>query len=228
MQPDVAFARCPNGYHFSPSGEYEKVVDLPDNLSRCPNGYHRSPDGDCEKVTGSLSSSSSAADSNEHIDSESSDESSNSSSNIDNNYENNNNTNVLPSSECQGQADCFKGKVTAIVDGDTLDIDNIRVRLTLVNTPERGEAGYAGATEFVKSVCSIGTDALVDEDDGQKEGSYDRLIGLVYCGTANDAGNKKRVLLNEVLLQNEYAVLFEEFCDKSEFFKAAWAQEYGC
>jgi micrococcal nuclease len=228
IEPDVAFARCPNGYHKSPSGDCEKVVDLPDNLSRCPNGYHRSPNGDCEKVTGSLSSSSSSsADSSnndDHIGLEISDESSN---NFDNNYKNNN-TNILPSNECQGQADCFKGKVTAIVDGDTLDIDNIRVRLTLVNTPERGEAGYAEAKEFVKSVCSIGTNVLVDEDDGQKEGSYNRLIGLVYCGTANDAGNNKRVLLNEVLLQNEYAVVFEEFCDKSEFSKAAWVQEYGC
>lgn len=226
MQPDVAFARCPNGYNISPSGDCEKVVDLPDNLSRCPNGYHRSPDGDCEKVTGSSSLSADSSNRDDLIDLQSSDESS-SSNNIDNNYENNN-TNVLPSNECQGQADCFKGKVTAIVDGDTLDIDNIRVRLTLVNTPERREAGYAEATEFVKSVCSIGTDALVDEDDGQKEGSYDRLIGLVYCLGDDNAGDNKTVLLNEVLLQRGYAFVFEQVCDKSEFSKAAWIQEYGC
>ena len=225
MQPYVAFARCPNGYNISPSGDCEKVVDLPDNLSRCPNGYHRSPDGDCEKVTGSSSLSADSSNRDDLIDLQSSDESS--SNNIDNNYENNN-TNVLPSNECQGQADCFKGKVTAIVDGDTLDIDNIRVRLTLVNTPERREAGYAEATEFVKSVCSIGTDALVDEDDGQKEGSYDRLIGLVYCLGDDNAGDNKTVLLNEVLLQRGYAFVFEQVCDKSEFSKAAWIQEYGC
>lgn len=200
MQPDVAFARCPNGYNISPSG-------------------------DCEKVTGSSSSSADSSNRDDLIDLESSDESS--SNNIDNNYENDN-TNILSSTECQGYADCFKGKVTAIVDGDTLDIDNIRVRLTLVNTPEREEAGYMEATEFVKSVCSIGIDALVDEDDGQKEGSYDRLIGLVYCFGDDNAGDNKRVLLNEVLLQRGYAVVFEQFCDKSEFSKAAWIQEYGC
>jgi hypothetical protein len=42
--------RCPNGYHRSPSGDCERVRDLPDDLPRCPNGFHRSPDGDCEAV----------------------------------------------------------------------------------------------------------------------------------------------------------------------------------
>jgi micrococcal nuclease len=230
IEPDVAFARCPNGYHISPSGNCEKVVDLSERLSRCPDGYHRSPDGDCEKVTGS-SSSSSADNSNngKHIDLESS----NDERIYNNNTDGNNGANVLSSTECQGQADCFKGKVTAIVDGDTLDINNnIRVRLTLVNTPERGAAGYTEAKEFVNSVCSIGTDVLVDEDDGQKEGSYDRLIGLIYCSGGDDdaaVDNKRRVLLlNEVLLQRGYAVIFEEYCDRSEFSKAAWAQVYGC
>jgi ATP-binding cassette subfamily F protein 3 len=31
-------------------------------------------------------------------------------------------------------------------------------------------------------MCPVGSKALVDEDDGQKEGSFDRVIGLVYCG----------------------------------------------
>jgi endonuclease YncB( thermonuclease family) len=200
-------------------------------FAKCPNGYHKSPDGDCEKVTGSSSSSSSdTSNSDNHIGLESSDESGSSSSsnnNIDNNYANNN-TNVLPSTECQGEADCFKGKVTDVIDGDTLDINNIRVRLTLVNTPETGESGYTEAKEFVKLVCRIRTNALVDEDDGQKEGSYDRLIGLVYCAGNYDSNSEKRVLLNELLLQRGYAVVFEEFCHKSEFSNAAWVQKYGC
>jgi hypothetical protein len=69
---------------------------------------------------------------------------------------------------------------------------------------------------------------LVDEDDGQQEGSYDRVIGLVYCGSSGDGNNNKRVLLNEALLQKGYAVVFEEFCDKSEFSNADWVQVYGC
>lgn len=45
---------------------------------------------------------------------------------------------TISSNECQGQADCFTGIVTDIVDGDTLDVNNVRIRLSLVNTPERG------------------------------------------------------------------------------------------
>ena len=59
--------------------------------------------------------------------------------------DNNPDNSPVPSSECQGQADCFSGIVTEIVDGDTLDVNNVRIRLTLVNTPERGESGYQEA-----------------------------------------------------------------------------------
>lgn len=129
------------------------------------------------------------------------------------------------SNECQGQADCFRGTVTEIVDGDTIDINNVRVRLALVNTPERGESGYSEAIDFVESVCSTGTRALVDEDDRQKEGSFDRLIGLVYCGD-NGINNKKS--LNELLLERGYAAIIQDFCATSEVSSASWAQRYGC
>jgi hypothetical protein len=46
----TAEARCPNGYHKSPSGDCEPVLHH-GGLPRCPNGYHRSPDGDCERVS---------------------------------------------------------------------------------------------------------------------------------------------------------------------------------
>jgi hypothetical protein len=50
----AAEARCPNGYHKSPSGDCEPVLHH-GSLPRCPNGYHRSPSGDCERVSGSIS-----------------------------------------------------------------------------------------------------------------------------------------------------------------------------
>lgn len=58
-------------------------------------------------------------------------------------------------------------KLTEVVDGDTIDVNNVRVRLSMVNTPER-EAGYDEAANFTKSICPVGGNALVDEDDGQK------------------------------------------------------------
>ncbi len=45
--------------------------------------------------------------------------------------------------------------MTEIVDGDTIDINKVRVRLTLVNTPGRREAGYTEAIDLVESACGV-------------------------------------------------------------------------
>ena len=117
---------------------------------------------------------------------------------------------------CKGKADCFEGKVTEVVDGDTLDVNNVRIRLTLVNTPEVHESGYSDAKHFTETKCKVGTHAMVDEDDGQKGGSYGRMIGLVYCE------NMKKSL-NEALLTSGNAEILEEYCDVSEFANAKWS-----
>jgi endonuclease YncB( thermonuclease family) len=206
-----ADARYSNGYHTSPSGSCEKVTHSGGGLPRCPDGYHRSLDGDCERAS-------------------SEDEST---SNVDQREPNSetddggNRSDSLPLSpltqigDCKGSADCFRGTVSAIVDGDTIDVNNVRIRLSMVNTPERGEAGYNEATEITESVCPVGGNALVDEDDGQKEGSYDRLIGVVYC-----SGSTKS--LNQILLKEGKAIVYEEFCSVSEFANDGWVTDFGC
>ncbi len=125
------------------------------------------------------------------------------------------------SDDCLGKADCFTGVVTKVVDGDTVDVNDVRVRLALVNTAERGEPKYTDATEFVKSVCGIGAKALVDEDDGQPNRSYNRMVSLVYCG-------QDKTSLNQQLLQNGYAKILEQYCSVSEFSKQTWAITNGC
>jgi micrococcal nuclease len=92
----------------------------------------------------------------------------------------------------------------------------------MVNTPERGEPSYNEATELTESVCPVGGTALVDEDDGQKKGSYDRLIGAVYCN-----GNTMSSL-NQILLEEGKARVYEDFCDVSEFANEDWVTKYGC
>jgi micrococcal nuclease len=62
---------------------------------------------------------------------------------------------------------------------------------------------------------------LVDEDDGQKEGSYDRLIGVVYC-------NKSTASVNQLLLENGKAIVYEDFCEVSEFANDKWVTSFGC
>jgi endonuclease YncB( thermonuclease family) len=108
------------------------------------------------------------------------------------------------------------GKVNHVVDGDTLDINDIRIRLSLVDTPERGDSGFKEATEFVVKLC-LGENAEVDMDDGQRRGSFGREIGVVYCDGEN---------LNEQLMENNLGIIDRRFCEKSEFSDDKWVKPY--
>jgi micrococcal nuclease len=123
------------------------------------------------------------------------------------------------STKCQGFADCFKGSVTEVVDGDTIDVNSVRIRLALVDAPELNETGYLEARNFVESRCNIGTPATVDQDDRQKGGSFGRMIAQVFCG--NDD-----VSINEAILDSGYATIYREFCNISEFATNPWGVKY--
>jgi endonuclease YncB( thermonuclease family) len=126
---------------------------------------------------------------------------------------------VEPGAACSGEARCFSGTVTKVTDGDTIRVDDIAVRLALVNTPERGQAGYSEATNFTAGICPIGSMATVDEDDGQTEGSYGRVVAKVFCSGK---------MLNEELLAAGHAAIYESFCSESEFGREEWAVRHGC
>lgn len=120
------------------------------------------------------------------------------------------------STKCQGLADCFDGTVTEVVDGDTLDVNNVRIRLALIDAPEENETGYFQARHFVESSCNVGSEARVDEDDRQKGGSFGRMIAQVYCGN-------KPTSINEAILNSGFATIYQEFCNVSEFATNGWA-----
>lgn len=108
----------------------------------------------------------------------------------------------------------LEGIVNYVVDGDTLDINDIRIRLALVDTPERGQDGYKEAREFVKNLC-LNKKGEVDIDDGQRRGDrYGREIGVVYCDGIN---------VNKALVENNLTKIYTEYCDISEFSKEEWA-----
>ena len=111
----------------------------------------------------------------------------------------------------------LEGIVTYVVDGDTLDINDIRIRLSLVDTPERGQDGYKEAKNFVKDLC-LKKEGEVDIDDGQRRGDrYGRNIRVIYCNGVN---------LNAALMQNNLARIYLEYCDISEFSNEKWAKPY--
>lgn len=60
---------------------------------------------------------------------------------------------------------------------------------------------------------------LVDEDNGQIEGSYGRVIGKVICQGKN---------LNEQILENGFGEISTFYCKQSEFSEESWAKNYGC
>ena len=120
---------------------------------------------------------------------------------------------------CSGSASCFTGIVAKVIDGDTIRVNNLTIRFALVDTPERGEVGYDEATSFTARLCAQGSEVVVDEDDGQRSGSYGRMIAKVYCGGR---------VINEELLASQNAIILVEFCTKSEFALEAWAKSYGC
>ena len=103
-------------------------------------------------------------------------------------------------------------KVVRVIDGDTIVLESgQKIRLSIVNTPERGQLGYYEATMFTESLC-LDRPVFVDIDDGQQRGSYDRLVGAVYCDYPDNS-----VYLNLELLRNGYANIMYQYCEKSEF-----------
>jgi len=112
----------------------------------------------------------------------------------------------------------FSGIVTKIVDGDTLDIDHKRIRLSLINTPEIGQSQYEEAKNFTSEICHIGSYAIIDPDDNQIP-SYGRIVATVYCNGTN---------LNQALLNANFATIIPQFCSISEFSDESWAKQFGC
>jgi micrococcal nuclease len=118
---------------------------------------------------------------------------------------------------------CTTGVIAQVVDGDTVKFlsdsgEEIRIRLALVNAPERTEPGGDESKAFVVSQCSAGSESVFILDRGQKP-SFDREIGLVFCSETS---------LNELLLENDHAELDPRFCGRSEFGGLDWALKYGC
>lgn len=85
------------------------------------------------------------------------------------------------------------------------------MRLSLVNTPERGDVGYSEATAFTSAACPVGSTTLADEDDRQTSGSYGRMVAKIYCSGK---------MLNEELLRAGQAEIYLQYCNKSEFARA--------
>jgi micrococcal nuclease len=123
------------------------------------------------------------------------------------------------SHRCIGDAKCVSQLITEIIDGDTIYTVNYKIRLSLVDTPEINEPGYAEATAFTAQMCPVGSFATIDQDDLQKYDQYDRLLANVFCNGKS---------LNSALVYAGHAEISTRYCDISEFSEYPWAQRFGC
>lgn len=118
------------------------------------------------------------------------------------------------------------GTVLRVIDGDTLADSGAKYRLSLVNTPEVGQRGYAEATAFTKSACREGSVFAFDQDSVQPTDKYERTLAKVWCGSAAiDAirnGSDPGPSVNELLLENGHACILTGFIHKSEFGAEDW------
>ena len=120
---------------------------------------------------------------------------------------------------CKGKTICDTELVTKIVDGDTLYTKSYKIRLSLTNTPEKGDYGFSEATQFTANLCPLGSSITIDQDDLQPYDRYGRLVGKVFCGEKT---------LNSELLYNNHANILTSYCNTSEFSNESWAKEFGC
>ena len=123
------------------------------------------------------------------------------------------------SHRCIGEAKCISQQITDIIDGDTIHTVNYKIRLALVDTPEKGEPGFSKASMHTVSLCPVGSFVTIDQDDLQLEDQYGRMLANVFCGGKS---------LNSELLYKGHAKISTEFCRNSEFSEYPWAQKFGC
>lgn len=71
--------------------------------------------------------------------------------------------------------------VGRVIDGDTLALENgEKVRLIGIDAPEKGEAGYAEAKEFLRQ--AVEGKFVRMEGDSQDRDKYGRLLRYVFVG----------------------------------------------
>ncbi len=119
---------------------------------------------------------------------------------------------------CSGNAGCFTGVVTSVIDGDTIKVDGQSIRFALVDAPKIKYDG-GKSRNFIEQICPVGSTVVVDQDDEQIEDKYGRMLGVIYCNDLN---------LNKELLDSGLGDLYSAFCDQSEFSTHSWALKHGC
>ena len=106
-------------------------------------------------------------------------------------------------------------KIVKVVDGDTVDAEvdtgfyhkcTQRFRLAGIDTPERGEEGYAEATEALREVLEFYAPKGCLFVESEKTGSFGRWLGTFYY--EHQGGFLRNV--NEIMIEDGHAKPYEK------------------
>ena len=108
--------------------------------------------------------------------------------------------------------------VVNVTDGDTFEISTGEtIRLICVDTPEKGEAGYKAATDFLASLI-LDKEVILETDTSDTD-SYGRLLRYVYLNEtiATDEGLGYNVtFVNKEVVRQGFGTVFRYGNDTSK------------
>ena len=106
------------------------------------------------------------------------------------------------------------GNVTGIIDANTLEINGVQIRTTLVDMPEPDEFLNVDIMSPINRSCPIGSPAAYDIDDLMPEDGDGIVLAAIWC---DKMGRDNP--LNDRLLDSGHGI---RYCGESEFRLAPW------
>lgn len=95
----------------------------------------------------------------------------------------------------------YNAVVINVVDGDTLDLSvdlgfrcmfTDRFRLAGVDTPERGQPGWAEATEFLREKLSVGDEVVITTMKNPRD-KYGRWLATIHAPGERNSINEQLI-----------------------------------